>query len=137
MSSPKVAARLAYDQRSTPRRQPAGRRVGELPCRHRECHSHAQAAQHPRAPREAARRHEHRATGAKLGAVPARFMTLDEVRDVLAITDSMAYTLVRTGELPAVQVGPKRVWRVEATKLEEYIERQNEVTRKRIADGKA
>lgn len=64
-------------------------------------------------------------------------MTLDEVRDVLAITDSMAYTLVRTGELPAVQVGPKRVWRVEATKLEEYIERQNEVTRKRIADGKA
>jgi excisionase family DNA binding protein len=69
--------------------------------------------------------------------MPPRFLTLEQVRDALAITDSMAYTLVRSGELPAIQVGPKRVWRVEAAKFEEYIERQYEATRTRVQAGEA
>lgn len=66
-----------------------------------------------------------------------RFLTLEQVKDTLAITEAMAYTLVRSGELPAIQVGPKRVWRIEAKELEEYIERQYEATRRRVAAGEA
>lgn len=66
-----------------------------------------------------------------------RFLTLDQVKDTLAISDSTAYALVRSGELPAIQVGPKRVWRVEKDQLEAYIERQYEATRRRIEDGNA
>lgn len=69
--------------------------------------------------------------------MPYRFLSLDQVKETLAISDSTAYALVRSGELPAIQVGPKRVWRVERNQLEAYIERQYEATRKRIEDGKA
>jgi hypothetical protein len=45
------------------------------------------------------------------------------------------YSLLRSGELPAIQVGPKRVWRIERTKLEEYIEAQYAATRDAIERG--
>ncbi|WP_394217107.1 helix-turn-helix domain-containing protein [Brachybacterium vulturis] len=52
-----------------------------------------------------------------------RFMTLDEVREVLSISSTQAYSLVRSGELPAIQIGGRRQWRVETTELEAYIQR--------------
>ncbi|MEG3616491.1 helix-turn-helix domain-containing protein [Isoptericola haloaureus] len=64
-----------------------------------------------------------------------RFLSLAEVQEMLSISATQAYSLVRTGELPAIQVGPKKVWRVEAAQLEEYIERQYARTRERIASG--
>lgn len=64
-----------------------------------------------------------------------RFLAVERVKDTLAITDSTALILVRSGELPAIQVGPKRVWRVEAKELEEFIERQYEATRRRVEGG--
>jgi hypothetical protein len=45
------------------------------------------------------------------------------------------YSLVRGGDLPAIQVGPKRVWRVERAKLEEYIEAQYAEAAAAIAHG--
>lgn len=45
------------------------------------------------------------------------------------------YSLLRGGDLPAIQVGPKRVWRIERVKLEEYIERQYRATREAIERG--
>jgi excisionase family DNA binding protein len=69
--------------------------------------------------------------------MPARFLTLDDVKEALAINATTAYPLVRGGDLPAIQVGLKRVWRIEATELEAYIERQYEATRKRIEAGQA
>jgi prophage regulatory protein len=33
-------------------------------------------------------------------------------------------SLVRSGELPAIQIGGRGVWRVERTELEAYIQRQ-------------
>lgn len=54
----------------------------------------------------------------------SRFLSVDDVADELAISRAQVYTLLKTGELPAIQVGPKRVWRIERAKLEEYIERQ-------------
>ncbi|GGC11675.1 helix-turn-helix domain-containing protein [Cellulomonas carbonis] len=55
--------------------------------------------------------------------MPPRFLTLADVTEVLNISSAQAYALVRTGELPAIQVGGRGVWRVEATELEAYIER--------------
>ena len=64
-----------------------------------------------------------------------RFLTLADVSEQLSITPAAARNLVRTGELPGIQVGGRKLWRVEATELENYIERQYAATRERIASG--
>lgn len=64
-----------------------------------------------------------------------RFLTLADVEEMLSISTRQAYALVRSGELPAIQVGGRGVWRVEASELEAYIERQYAKTRERIASG--
>jgi excisionase family DNA binding protein len=50
-----------------------------------------------------------------------RFLTLADVAEVLNISSSQTYALVRSGELPAIQVGGRGQWRVEARVLEDYI----------------
>lgn len=67
--------------------------------------------------------------------MPPRFLTLADVQEVLNISAAQAYSLVRSGELPALQVGGRGVWRVEATELEAYIQRMYEQTRARISTG--
>jgi len=64
-----------------------------------------------------------------------RFLTLADVEEMLNISARQAYALVRSGELPAIQVGGRGVWRVEASELEAYIERQYARTRERVASG--
>lgn len=51
-----------------------------------------------------------------------RFMALADVGDVLHISVSQVYALVRRGELRAIKVGGKGQWRVEKAELERYIE---------------
>ncbi len=53
-----------------------------------------------------------------------RFLTLSDVATTLNLSMSAARALVTSGELPAIQVGGKRVWRIEATELEAYIQQQ-------------
>ena len=53
----------------------------------------------------------------------ARFLTLTDVAEVLNISAAQTYALVRNGDLPAIKIGGRGQWRVEQTKLEEYIER--------------
>lgn len=65
-----------------------------------------------------------------------RFLTLDDVQEALNISSQQAYALVRSGDLPAIQVGGRGVWRVEATELENYIERQYEASRRRAAQAR-
>ncbi|QAY63327.1 DNA-binding protein [Xylanimonas allomyrinae] len=65
----------------------------------------------------------------------ARFLSLADVEEMLAISSRQAYALVRSGELPAIQIGGKGVWRVEATELEAYIARQYARTRARLDSG--
>ncbi|WP_159797629.1 helix-turn-helix domain-containing protein [Puerhibacterium puerhi] len=64
-----------------------------------------------------------------------RFLTLADVEEMLNISARQAYALVRSGELAAIQVGGRGVWRVEASELEAYIERQYARTRERVASG--
>jgi len=61
--------------------------------------------------------------------VPPRFLQLADVAEMLSISARQAYTLVHTGELPAIQVGGRGQWRVEATELENYIQRKYAETR--------
>lgn len=61
-----------------------------------------------------------------------RFLTLADVTEVLNISAAQAYALVRSGELPAIQIGGRSQWRVEASELEAYIERMYAQTRARI-----
>ncbi len=64
-----------------------------------------------------------------------RFIDVDAVAKELAVSRAQVYSLLRGGDLPAIQIGPKRVWRIERTKLEEYIERQYAAVREAIARG--
>jgi excisionase family DNA binding protein len=59
-----------------------------------------------------------------------RFLLLSDVSAVLNISASQTYALVRSGELPAIKVGGRGQWRVERTKLEEYIDRMYDETRR-------
>jgi excisionase family DNA binding protein len=66
-------------------------------------------------------------------AAEPRFLTLSDVADVLNISTSQAYALVRNKELEAIKVGGRGQWRVERDKLEEYIERMYAETRHFLA----
>lgn len=54
--------------------------------------------------------------------VPPRFMPLADVADVLNISVTQVYALVRRGDLPAIKVGGRGQWRVESAQLERYID---------------
>lgn len=66
-----------------------------------------------------------------------RFLTLPDVQEILNISSPQAYALVRGGDLPAIQVGGRGQWRIEATELEAYIERQYAANQARIEAGSA
>ncbi|WP_026533497.1 helix-turn-helix domain-containing protein [Arthrobacter sp. H41] len=63
-----------------------------------------------------------------------RFLTLADVGEVLNISSSQTYALVRSGDLPAIQVGGRGQWRVEATVLEDYIKQAYEKTASSLRD---
>ena len=50
-----------------------------------------------------------------------RFMTLPDVAEILNISASQTYALVRSGDLKGIQIGGRNQWRVERIKLEEFI----------------
>ena len=64
-----------------------------------------------------------------------RFLTLSDVADVLNVSSSQAYALVRTGELPAIKVGGRGQWRIERAELEAYIKRMYAKTERLVADN--
>jgi excisionase family DNA binding protein len=63
-----------------------------------------------------------------------RFLTLADVAEVLNTTSAQVYALVRRGDLPAIKIGGRGQWRVEATELEAYITRAYEDTRAFVKD---
>src|ERR687886_214147 len=73
------------------------------------------------------------ATGGKLRQPPPstgrphrmepRFMLMSDVAEQLNVSMSQVYHMVRSGELPAIKIGGRGQWRIERSKLEEYIER--------------
>jgi excisionase family DNA binding protein len=61
--------------------------------------------------------------------VEPRFYTLEDVATILNVRVAQVYALVRSGELPAVKIGGRGVWRVDRRQLEAYIDRLHEETR--------
>ena len=61
-------------------------------------------------------------------AVSARFLTLTDVAEVLNVSASQVYALVRSGELRAIKVGGRGQWRVENAELEAWIGQQYNAT---------
>ncbi len=63
-----------------------------------------------------------------------RFLTLADVAEILNISASQTYALVRSGDLQGIQIGGRNQWRVERSKLEEYIEQAYRRTAAQLAD---
>lgn len=62
-------------------------------------------------------------------AAEPRFLTLTDVAEVLNISTSQVYALVRNKELDAIKIGGRGQWRVERDRLEDYIARMYDQTR--------
>jgi len=60
--------------------------------------------------------------------MPPRFVPLSDVAEMLSISASQAYALVRSGELRAIKVGGRGQWRVEVSEIESYIQRSYDAT---------
>ena len=63
-----------------------------------------------------------------------RFLMLADVADVLNISASQTYALVRSGELEAIKIGGRGQWRVEREKLETYISRMYDQTKQLVSE---
>lgn len=63
-----------------------------------------------------------------------RFLTLADVAEVLNTSSAQVYALVRRGELPAIKIGGRGQWRVEASQLESFIEKMYTETKAFVDD---
>jgi excisionase family DNA binding protein len=61
-------------------------------------------------------------------ALEPRYIKLDDVAVYLSVSVPQVYALVRSGELPAVKIGGRGVWRVDKRKLDSYLEWLEEET---------
>ena len=60
----------------------------------------------------------------------ARFLTVADTAEMLNVSVGLAYSLLRSGELPAIRIGARGQWRVERDVLESYIEAKYEEARR-------
>jgi len=68
------------------------------------------------------------------GAATPRFLQLADVAEILNTSTAQVYALVRRGDLPAIKIGGRGQWRVEASELEAFIQRSYEQTRSFVRD---
>jgi len=66
--------------------------------------------------------------------VERRFLTLADVAEVLNISASQTYALVRNGELRAIKIGGRGQWRVEVAELDRFIAASYEQTAQFVAE---
>jgi excisionase family DNA binding protein len=64
-----------------------------------------------------------------------RFLTLADVAEILNVSAAQAYALVRSGELPAIQVGGRGQWRIEEQRFEDYISGKYAEAAARLTDA--
>ena len=63
-----------------------------------------------------------------------RFLTLADVAEMLNVSASQAYALVRSGDLRAIKIGGRGQWRIEESELERFIAERYELTERFIAE---
>ncbi|MFT0847459.1 helix-turn-helix domain-containing protein [Actinomycetaceae bacterium L2_0104] len=64
-----------------------------------------------------------------------KFLSIADVAEYLNVSAGQVRTLIRSGQLPAIQVGGRGQWRIETTELQKYVEACYEITRQRIAEN--
>lgn len=55
-----------------------------------------------------------------------RFLTLTDVAETLQISMAQTRAMVRSGELPAIQIGGRGQWRVDQVRFDEFIEQKHQ-----------
>ena len=65
----------------------------------------------------------------------SKFLTIADVAEYLNVSAGQVRTLIKTGQLPAIQVGGRGQWRIETDELEKYIQAAYAQTRQRIAEN--
>lgn len=63
-----------------------------------------------------------------------RFLTIPQVAEELATSEAQIAALVRRGELVALKLGGRGQWRIERSRLEEYIQRAYEETARELEE---
>lgn len=51
-----------------------------------------------------------------------RYLKLEDVAAYLSVSSAQVYAMVRSGDLPAIKIGGRGVWRVDRDKLDAYLE---------------
>ncbi|MDU0349823.1 helix-turn-helix domain-containing protein [Actinomyces sp. MRS3W] len=69
--------------------------------------------------------------------MPDKFLTIAEVADHLQLSTQGVRSLIQSGELPAIQVGARHLWRVPESAFDAYVERQLAATREMVASAAA
>lgn len=69
--------------------------------------------------------------GVRTAPRQGRFMTLIAAGQELGCSTAQVYTMVHSGDLPAIRIGDDGPWRVERAALEQYIAPAREHTRER------
>lgn len=64
-----------------------------------------------------------------------RFLRLEDVAEELNVKLPQVRALVKSGELKAIQIGGRGMWRVERDALEEYIQQRYAQAREDLAQG--
>lgn len=66
---------------------------------------------------------------------PQRFLTIEQAAQELNVGEPLIRAMVKTGDLRAIQVGGRGVWRIGRADIEDYIEQAYRRTAERIAAG--
>lgn len=64
-----------------------------------------------------------------------RFLTIEQVAETLSLGLPQIRALLKAGELRGFQVGGRRLWRIGADDLEDYISNAYDQTARRIASA--
>lgn len=65
------------------------------------------------------------------------FLTIADVAERLQLSPQAVRSLILSGDLPAIQVGARRLWRIPESGFDEYVERELSRTREMVAAAKA
>ncbi|QRV02468.1 helix-turn-helix domain-containing protein [Arcanobacterium phocisimile] len=64
-----------------------------------------------------------------------KFLTIADVAENLSVSAGQVRTLIKNGELSAIQVGGRGQWRISEQAVEEYIQTGYERTREKISSN--
>lgn len=64
-----------------------------------------------------------------------QFYTLSDVAEILNASPAQVRAMVRTGELPAIQIGGRGQWRVQISVFEDWVAQKHQETAEAVRSG--